>query len=122
MTAGGTPAQGQGRERVFDSPTGWVAEHVRSYVETGGEKGHLYHGMPTLLLTTRGRKSDKLRRPALIYGRDCDPTCSWPRTAGRRATPRGTSTWHRSKEGRQRFWISTPRSILRPMPPRATGL
>jgi deazaflavin-dependent oxidoreductase (nitroreductase family) len=49
-----------------------VAKHVRSYVETGGENGHLYHGMPTLLLTTRGRKSGKLRRTALIHGQDGD--------------------------------------------------
>jgi deazaflavin-dependent oxidoreductase (nitroreductase family) len=59
-------------QEVFDSPTGWVARHVRSYVETEGKKGHLYHGMPTLLLTTRGRRSGKLRRTALIYGREGD--------------------------------------------------
>jgi deazaflavin-dependent oxidoreductase (nitroreductase family) len=29
-------------------------------------------GVQTLLLTTRGRKSGKLRRTALIYGRDAD--------------------------------------------------
>jgi deazaflavin-dependent oxidoreductase (nitroreductase family) len=57
---------------VFDSPTDWVAEHVRSYLETGGEDGHLYMGFPALLLTTRGRKSGKLRRTPLIYGRDGD--------------------------------------------------
>lgn len=72
MTARGTLAQGKEEEQVFDSPTGWVAKHVRSYIETGGKKGHLYHGMPTLLLTTRGRKSGKLRRTALIYGQDGD--------------------------------------------------
>lgn len=66
------PKQGQEEERVFDSPTGWVAKHVRGYVETGGKKGRLYHGMPTLLITTRGRKSGKLRRTALIYGQDGD--------------------------------------------------
>ena len=49
-----------------------MAKHVRSYVETGGENGYLYHGMPTLLLTTRGRKSGKLRRTALIHGQDGD--------------------------------------------------
>ncbi|MGI5268345.1 nitroreductase family deazaflavin-dependent oxidoreductase [Nonomuraea sp. CA-218870] len=57
---------------VIDSPTGWVAEHIRRYVETDGESGHLYRGLPTLLLTTRGRKSGRLRRTALIYGRDGD--------------------------------------------------
>jgi deazaflavin-dependent oxidoreductase (nitroreductase family) len=55
-----------------DSPTDWVAEHIRSYVETGGENGHLFMGFPTLLLTTRGRRSGKLRRTPLIYGQDGD--------------------------------------------------
>lgn len=59
-------------EEVFDSPSGWVARHVREYVETDGEKGHRWSGVHTLLLTTRGRKSGKLRRTALIYGQDGD--------------------------------------------------
>ncbi len=58
------------QEEVTDSPTGWVAEHVRRYVETDGREGHEWRGVPTLLLTTRGRKSGKLRRTALIYGKD----------------------------------------------------
>jgi deazaflavin-dependent oxidoreductase (nitroreductase family) len=61
------------REEVVDSPTGWVAAHIRRYVETDGESGHEWRrGVPTLLLTVRGRKSGKLRRTALIYGRDGD--------------------------------------------------
>jgi len=59
-------------EEILDSPTGWVATHIRRYVETDGKQGHLYHGLPTLLLTTRGRRSGKLRRTALIYGQDGD--------------------------------------------------
>lgn len=59
-------------DEVLDSPTDWVAEHIRSYVETDGADGHLYLGFPTLLLTTRGRRSGKLRRTPLIYGRDGD--------------------------------------------------
>ena len=58
------------QEEVTDSPTGWVAEHVHRYVETDGREGHEWRGVPTLLLTTRGRKSGKLRRTALIYGKD----------------------------------------------------
>jgi deazaflavin-dependent oxidoreductase (nitroreductase family) len=57
---------------IHDSPTGWVAKHIRSYVESDGRKGHQYYGTPTLLLTTRGRRSGLLRRTALIYGRDGD--------------------------------------------------
>lgn len=55
-------------EEIIDSPTGWVHDHIRSYVESDGAKGHQWRGVSTLLLTTRGRKSGKLRRTALIYG------------------------------------------------------
>jgi deazaflavin-dependent oxidoreductase (nitroreductase family) len=60
------------QEEVFDNPRGWVARHIRRYVETDGKKGHRWSGVHTLLLTTRGRRSGKLRRTALIYGRDGD--------------------------------------------------
>lgn len=59
-------------EGVFDSPKGWVAEHVRRYVDSNGKSGHRWGGVQALLLTTRGRRSGKLRRTALIYGRDGD--------------------------------------------------
>jgi deazaflavin-dependent oxidoreductase (nitroreductase family) len=59
-------------ETVHDSPTGWVADHIDEYVSSGGESGHEWRGTQTLLLTTRGRKSGKLRRSALIYGEDGD--------------------------------------------------
>ena len=54
---------------VYDSPEGWVSDHIQRYVETGGQEGHVWNGVPTLLLTTKGRKSGKLRRTALIYGK-----------------------------------------------------
>lgn len=57
-------------EQPVDPVSGWVADHLRSYVESDGEEGHLWRGVPTLLLTTRGRRSGKLRRTPLIYGRD----------------------------------------------------
>lgn len=58
------------QEKIYDSPSGWVADHIQEYVESGGEKGHMWRdGVPTLLLITRGRKTGKLRRSALIYGR-----------------------------------------------------
>jgi deazaflavin-dependent oxidoreductase (nitroreductase family) len=61
-----------GEDQVTDSPTDWVADHIRLYVESDGEQGHHWNGVPTLLLTTRGRRTGKLRRTALIYGRDGD--------------------------------------------------
>ncbi|TRZ71220.1 MAG: DUF385 domain-containing protein, partial [Actinobacteria bacterium] len=54
--------------QIVDSPTEWVADHITRYVETNGEDGHMWRGVPTLLLTTTGRKSGALRRTALIYG------------------------------------------------------
>jgi deazaflavin-dependent oxidoreductase (nitroreductase family) len=59
-------------EEVVDSPVGWVAKHIRQYVESDGNKGHRWYSTNTLLLTTRGRRSGKLRRTALIYGTDED--------------------------------------------------
>jgi deazaflavin-dependent oxidoreductase (nitroreductase family) len=56
-------------EDVHDSPNDWVARHIHSFLETGGQARP---GMNDLLLTTRGRKSGKLRRTALVYGRDGD--------------------------------------------------
>ena len=55
---------------IVDSPTEWVADHIRRYVETGGADGHIWRGVPTLLLTTVGRKTGISRRTALIYGTD----------------------------------------------------
>jgi deazaflavin-dependent oxidoreductase (nitroreductase family) len=59
-------------QEVVDSPTPFVADHIKSYVESDGADGHDWQGVSTLLLTTTGRKSGVLRRSALIYGRDGD--------------------------------------------------
>jgi deazaflavin-dependent oxidoreductase (nitroreductase family) len=60
------------QEQPAEPTTGWVADHLRRYLETDGEEGHLWRGVPTLLLTTRGRRTGRLRRTPLIYGRDGD--------------------------------------------------
>jgi deazaflavin-dependent oxidoreductase (nitroreductase family) len=58
---------------ITDSPRGWVNEHIRRYVTTGGADGHEWKpGVPTLLLTTTGNKTGLRRRTALIYARDGD--------------------------------------------------
>ena len=49
-------------------PPGWQAEHARRYLETNGEDGHIWEGVPTLLLTTVGRRSGKPFTTPLIYG------------------------------------------------------
>jgi deazaflavin-dependent oxidoreductase (nitroreductase family) len=57
---------------TIDSPTAWVRKHTEAYLASDGERGHDFHGYPSLLLTTRGRRSGQLRRTPLIYGRDGD--------------------------------------------------
>ena len=48
-------------------------EHVKRYVETDGEVGHDWRdGVPTLILTTTGRRSGESRPTPLIYGRHGD--------------------------------------------------
>jgi deazaflavin-dependent oxidoreductase (nitroreductase family) len=57
----------------IDPPPGWQREHVERYVATDGAEGHLWRdGVPTLLLTTIGKRTGKARRTPLIYGRDGD--------------------------------------------------
>ncbi len=45
-------------------------DHIKAYQETDGETGYLWNGVPTLLLTTTGRKSGALRTSALIFAQD----------------------------------------------------
>ena len=54
------------------SPRPWYADHVDRYIETDGADGHDWNGNPTLLLTTRGRRSGEQHTLPLIYGRDGD--------------------------------------------------
>ena len=51
---------------------GWQQEHARRYIETDGADGHLWNGVPTLLLTTKGKTSGQERTTPLIYGKDGD--------------------------------------------------
>jgi deazaflavin-dependent oxidoreductase (nitroreductase family) len=47
-------------------------EHVRRYRETDGAVGYEWNGVPTLLLTTTGRRSGEARTHPLIFARDGD--------------------------------------------------
>ncbi|MYD44051.1 MAG: nitroreductase family deazaflavin-dependent oxidoreductase [Gammaproteobacteria bacterium] len=46
----------------------WIQEHLDRYLASDGEDGHMWNGLPTLLLTTKGRKSGDDRQLPLIYG------------------------------------------------------
>ena len=55
----------------------WIQDHLERYLATDGEDGHLWDAslgggtgkVPTLLLTTTGRKSGKTLQLPLIYGK-----------------------------------------------------
>jgi deazaflavin-dependent oxidoreductase (nitroreductase family) len=53
-------------------PPNWREQHLRSYLESNGEDGHIWNGVPTLLLTTTGARSGKPHQIPLIYGQDGD--------------------------------------------------
>lgn len=74
-------------DEIIDSKVGWVAKHIRRYVESNGTDGHQYMGVQSLLLTTRGRKSGKLYRTALYYGQDGDRYLLVPSNGGSDAPP-----------------------------------
>ena len=54
----------------------WIQNHVRQYLESGGKEGHMWDSsvvggpgpLPTLLLTTTGRRSGTKQLVPLIYG------------------------------------------------------
>jgi len=55
----------------------WIRDHIRRYLESDGADGHMWDSsvvggpglLPTLLLTTTGRKSGKPQMLPLIYGK-----------------------------------------------------
>jgi deazaflavin-dependent oxidoreductase (nitroreductase family) len=53
-----------------NAPRLFGEEHVRRYVETGGEVGYMWNGVPTLILITTGRRSGQQRSTPLIFGED----------------------------------------------------
>ncbi|HUY74187.1 MAG TPA: nitroreductase family deazaflavin-dependent oxidoreductase [Candidatus Dormibacteraeota bacterium] len=53
-----------------DQHVSWQQAHMQRYLETNGEEGHIWNGLPTLLLTTTGRRSGQLHTTPLIYGQD----------------------------------------------------
>ena len=61
--------------RVPDNLPKWIADHMQRYIETGAD-GHMWDSapvggpgpIPTLLLTTTGRRSGKSLVMPLIYG------------------------------------------------------
>lgn len=73
---------------VQDSPVGWVNRHIQAYVRSDGAKGHEWRrGVPTLLLTTTGRRTGTRHRTALIYSRDGEDYVVVASTGGKAKNP-----------------------------------
>jgi deazaflavin-dependent oxidoreductase (nitroreductase family) len=53
-------------EEYEPSPWDFVADQVRLYESTGGREGAVLEGRPTVILTTRGRRSGKVRKSPLM--------------------------------------------------------
>ena len=66
-----------GNYEIPDSMPKWMADHVRLYLDSGGRDGHMWDSsamggpglLPTLLLTTTGRRSSKQILAPLLYGK-----------------------------------------------------
>ena len=61
-----------GKPEIDPNLPDWIVDHMTRYLETDGADGHIWRDVPTLILTTRGRKSGQERSLPLIYGRDGD--------------------------------------------------
>ena len=48
---------------------GFMKDHIKRYLATNGEDGHLMNGFPCLVLTTTGKKSGEKRQAAVILGK-----------------------------------------------------
>ncbi len=51
-----------------NDPLAFMKDHIKRYLATNGEDGHLMNGVPCLVLTTTGKKSGEKRQAAVIYG------------------------------------------------------
>ena len=56
------PLEGEYEQTPWDL----IADQVRRYEESGGTEGTTLDGQPCVILTTRGRRSGKLRKSPLI--------------------------------------------------------
>jgi hypothetical protein len=66
----------QGYEEIHARRAGFMAEHLATYLSSGGREGHIVEltavgargWLPTLLLKTIGRKSGRTSIVPLLYG------------------------------------------------------
>ena len=86
-----------------ERPVNWIEDHLNRYLETDGEDGHIFSGVPTLLLTTTGRKTGQPYTTPLIYGQDGDCYLLVALRAELQPIRAGTATWSFSPMWRYRL-------------------
>lgn len=82
-------------QRIAENLPDWIKDHLKRYLETDGADGHYWDAtigggkgmVPTLLLTTVGRKSGKRLTLPLIYGPAGDGYCVIASKGGAPAHP-----------------------------------
>ncbi len=82
-------------QRIAENLPDWITDHLQRYLASDGADGHYWDAsigggagmVPTLLLTTRGRKSGKVLTLPLIYGRAGDGYCVIASKGGAPAHP-----------------------------------
>jgi len=63
--------------KIPESMPKWMADHMRRYLDSNGADGHLWDSapvggpgpLPTLLLSTKGRRSGETQTLPLLYGK-----------------------------------------------------
>lgn len=56
------------KQSSANSVLDFMKNHIKRYIETDGEEGHMMNGAPCLILTTVGKHSGQTRQAAVIYG------------------------------------------------------
>ncbi len=82
-------------QRIAANLPDWIRDHLQRYLATDGAEGHYWDAtpgggeglVPTLLLTTRGRKSGRNTTIPLIYGTTGDGYCVVASKGGAPAHP-----------------------------------
>ncbi len=74
------------------SPYDFVADHVAAYERSSGTDGSEFNGFPCVVLTTRGRRSGKVRKSPLIRVADGDNYVVIASMGGQREHP----LWYRN--------------------------
>ena len=103
----------------------WIRDHLQRYLSTNGEDGHLWDAtlgggtglVPTLVLTTTGRKSGKPLTLPLIYGRAGD---SYVVIASKGGAPQHP-TWYLNLEANPEVEVQVKAERFRARARTATG-